>query len=118
MRIAYYLTNAGLFGLILLCLLWELWLAPIKPGGSLLVLKALPLLFPLRGLLKGSLYTHKWMTMFILMYFTEGVMRAWSDKGLSQILAGIEVFLCVLVYIASIMFIRKVREARKQQLAA
>ena len=110
MRFAYLLTNIGLFGLIFLCLAWELWLAPIKPGGSLLVLKVLPLLIPLRGILLGRVYTHKWMTMFILLYFTEGVMRAWSDKGLSQVLAGIEVALCVLVYIASIMFIRKVRE--------
>ena len=40
-------ASASLAALILLCLAWELWLAPLRPGGSYLALKALPLVFPL-----------------------------------------------------------------------
>ena len=58
--------------LIALCVAWELWLAPLRPGGSWLVLKVIPLLLPLRGVLKGDNYTMQWSTLLIWLYFTEG----------------------------------------------
>ena len=70
---------AALVALILLCLAWELWLAPLRPGGSLLALKALPLALPLGGILGGRRYTYQWSSMLILAYFAEGVMRAWGE---------------------------------------
>ena len=70
--------------LALLCLLWELSLAPLRPGGSFLALKALPLVLPLPGILRGRRYTYQWSSMLILAYFAEGVTRAWSDAGLSR----------------------------------
>ncbi len=87
------LTVALLLALIALGLAWELWLAPLRPGGSWLVLKILPLLLPLRGLLHGRRYTFQWMSLFIWLYFTEGVVRASSDHGFSATLAGIETLL-------------------------
>jgi hypothetical protein len=56
-------------------------LAPLKPGGSWLVLKAAPLLLPLVGVWKRDVYTLQWTSMMILLYFTEGVVRGWSDRG-------------------------------------
>ncbi len=109
MRVAYLFANACLLGLIALCLAWELWLAPLRPGGSLLALKVLPLLFPLFGVLKGRIYTYKWLTMFVLLYFTEGVMRGWADTGLSQQLAWVEIGLSIGLYVASILFVRRAR---------
>jgi uncharacterized membrane protein len=47
----------ALAALIVLCLAWELWLAPLRPGGSLAALKALPLALPLGGILRGKRYT-------------------------------------------------------------
>jgi uncharacterized membrane protein len=70
-----------LLGLIVLGLAWELWLAPIKPGGSLLALKVLPLCIPLAGVLKNRMYTYRWVSLMVWLYFTEGVVRAWSDKA-------------------------------------
>jgi len=67
--------------LIFLCLAWELWLAPLRTGGSSLAFKALPLLLPLFGVLRGKRYTYQWSSMLILAYFTEGVVRAWSERG-------------------------------------
>lgn len=81
--------------LILLTLAWELWWAPARTGGSWLVLKALPLLAPLRGVLHGRRYTYQWSSMLILAYMTEGIVRGWSETGTSQILGWIECALAV-----------------------
>ena len=86
----HYGSIVSLIALILLGLAWELWLAPLRPGGSFLVLKVIPLLFPLFGVLRGKRYTYQWASMLILAYFTEGVVRAYSDSGLSASLGGIE----------------------------
>ena len=104
MKILQTLSAVSLIALIFLCLTWELWLAPIRPGGSLLVLKTLPLLLPLMGILKGRRYTYQWAPMLVLAYFTEGVARAWSDTGLSAWLAGAEVALSVVFFLAAIFY--------------
>lgn len=102
-------ASASLVALFLLCLLWELWLAPLRPGGSLMALKALPLLFPLRGVWSGKRYTYQWSSMFILAWFTEGVMRAWSERGASQALAGTEVVLSLSFFAAAVCYARLTR---------
>jgi len=106
MKILQTVAAVSLVALIFLCLAWELWLAPIRPGGSLLVLKTLPLLLPLMGILKGRRYTYQWAPMLVLAYFAEGVARAWSDKGLSAWLAGAEVGLSVVFFLAAIYYAR------------
>ena len=102
-------ASISLVALILLCVAWESVLAPLKPQGSLLILKAVPLLIPLFGILKGRRYTYQWAGMFVLIYFTEGVVRAWSDVGLSARLALLEVFLCLIFFICAIYYARKTR---------
>ncbi|HEY0562173.1 MAG TPA: DUF2069 domain-containing protein [Methylophilus sp.] len=97
-------ASISLIGLIALCVLWEGWLAPLKPSGSMLMLKVLPLLFPLFGILKGRRYTYQWASMLILFYFTEGTVRAWSDQGLSAWLAVAEVLLSVVFFACSIYY--------------
>jgi uncharacterized membrane protein len=100
--LTHYLSVLSLVGLIALCLCWELWLAPT--GGSWLVLKAVLLLPLWMGVLKGRRYTYQWGSMYILLWFIEGVMRAWGDQGLSQILAGVEVVLASLCFIGFAAF--------------
>ncbi|MGA7180078.1 MAG: DUF2069 domain-containing protein [Thiobacillaceae bacterium] len=107
-----YIASASLIALILLCLAWELWLAPLRPGGSWLVLKAVILLIPLMGILKGRRYTYQWMSMFILLYFIEGVMRAWSDKGLSASLAMGEIGLSLSFFSAAIFYAKYTAPSR------
>lgn len=102
-------ASMSLIVLILLCLAWETVLAPFKVGGSLLMLKTLPLLLPLFGILNGRRYTYKWASMFILLYFTEGVVRAWSDVGLSAKLALAEVLLTVIFFGCAIYFAKFTR---------
>lgn len=108
-RIAWAAAVASLVALIFLCLAWELWLAPIRPGGSLLALKTLPLLIPLFGVLRGNRYTFQWSSMFILLYFTEGVVRGWGDRPPSQQLALAEVALTLVFFAAVVAYARLTR---------
>ncbi|MCD6041818.1 MAG: hypothetical protein K0R40_1421 [Burkholderiales bacterium] len=104
-------SGASLIALIALSLAWELWLAPLRAGGSLLALKALPLALPLGGILKGRRYTYQWASMLILAYFAEGVVRAWSEKGTPQLLAAIEVLLSLAFFAAAVSYARMTRGA-------
>ena len=107
---ALRLTAAGsLLFLFLLCLAWELWLAPLRPGGSLIALKGIPLLFPLRGILQGRRYTYQWSSMLILAYFAEGVTRAWSERGASQFLAILEVAFSLVFFACAVTYARLTR---------
>jgi uncharacterized membrane protein len=102
-------ASGSLIGLLLLCLAWELWLAPLRPGGSLLALKAAPLALPLGGILAGRRYTYQWSAMLILAYFAEGVMRAWSERGLSQALAAGEILLSLAFFASAVAYARLTR---------
>ena len=92
--------------LFLLCLAWELWLAPLRPGGSYLALKALPLLLPLIGIIDRKRRTYQWSSMFVLAYFAEGVVRAWSERGMSQWLAAGEIALSAVFFVAVVAYSR------------
>ena len=98
------LAVAGLLGLIVLGLAWELWLAPT--GNRTLALKVLPLTIPLAGLLKRRLYTYRWVSLMVWVYFVEGVVRAGSDRGPSVALAVLEVLLCLLLFGACTLHVR------------
>jgi len=100
------LALASLLGLIVLGLAWEMWLAPIRPGGSLLALKVLPLCIPLAGILKNRMYTYRWVSLLVWLYFTEGVVRAWSDRAPGNYLGLIEVFLCLTLFAACALHVR------------
>jgi uncharacterized membrane protein len=97
-RAFHLLAVSALLALIILGLAWESWLAPLRPGGSMLVLKVLPLFAPLVGLLKGKRYTHQWASFLALLYVTEGSVRAISDIGPSRLYGGIEFLLAVALY--------------------
>jgi uncharacterized membrane protein len=101
-----WLAVGSLLGLIVLGLAWELWLAPLRPGGSWLVLKVLPLCIPLAGLLRRRMYTYRWVSLMVWIYFTEGVVRAWSDRGLGAQLALLEVVLCLALFAACVLHVR------------
>ena len=99
----------SLICLMVLCVAWELWLAPLRPGGSLLALKALPLALALPGVLAGRRYTFQWAAMLILAYFAEGATRAWAEMGLSRTLAWLEIVLALAFFVAAVSFARLTR---------
>jgi uncharacterized membrane protein len=112
LRLAYLASCISLIALIFLCLAWELRLAPVQAGGSWLVLKAVPLLAPLFGILHGRRYTFQWSSMLILAYLTEGTVRATSDHGTMQMLAIVEALLATIFFCATVYFARNTAPSR------
>ena len=106
MRSLRALAAVALVALIVLSLAWELWLAPLRLGGSLLALKALPLALPLGGVLAGRRYTYQWSSLLILGYFAEGVTRAAAEAGTARALAAAEVALSLAYFGAAVGFAR------------
>lgn len=106
----------SLAALIALCVAWETWLAPL--GSSWMALKAVPLLLPLRGVIKRDVYTMQWASMLVLLYFIEGVVRATSvsgiDAGLSSKLAMIEIGLSCLFFASTLLYLRPHKRAAKE----
>lgn len=104
---SYYLTAASLIALIALSLSWELWIAPLRPGGSWLALKALPLCLPLAGILKKKIYTYQYSSMLILIYFAEAVMRLFNAHTAEKICAALAVILCLTFFTSCLMFVKQ-----------
>jgi uncharacterized membrane protein len=100
--------------LIALCVAWELVLAPLRPGGSWMVLKVVPLLVPLRGILKRDVYTLQWSSMLILLYLAEGIVHATTDKAMPAILGWIEVGLVSVFFFCTLFYLRPYKQAAKK----
>lgn len=115
LRISQWGAIICLLLLIMLCLAWEMWLAPLRTGGSWLALKALIATVPLRGLLHGHRYTFQWSSMFILLYFFEGIMRSWADPFPVKGYALIETLLSVLFFIFTIVYAKYAPLASKKR---
>lgn len=104
----------SLISLLLWCVVWEIWFAPLRPGGTLLFLKAFPLAFAVRGVARGSLYTIQWASMLVLLYLMEGVVRVMSDPpGPSISAAWVEVVLSTIFFFCSIFYVRPAKRAAK-----
>ena len=114
-RIFHLGAAVSLVALIILCVAWELVLAPLRPVGSWMVLKVIPLLFPLRGVLKRDVYTMQWSSMLILLYFTEGIVRATSDRVVTSITLGwVEVALSCMYFLRAILYLAPYKKAAKE----
>ncbi len=114
------LAVASVLGIILLGLAWELWLAPLRPGGSWWALKVLPLTLALPGLLKLRMYTYRWLSLAVWLYFTEACVRGWSDTWPSNALAIAQGLLCLVLFVACGLHVRvrfKAARAKANELA-
>jgi len=113
-RPAFALAAAGcLAALIVLSVAWEVWLAPLRPGGSALMLKAVPLALMLPGVWRRRLYTLQWASMLILLYLAEGVVRGMTDRGLSARLGWVECVLALGFFVATIAYVAPFKRAAK-----
>lgn len=106
------LAGASLIALILLSLAWELWLAPLRPGGSWLALKALPPCLLLPGILAGRRSTYPWASLLILLYLLEGLLRAVSDPGASRGWAAAEALVAATFFVSALFYQRTSRSPR------
>ncbi|HKO89365.1 MAG TPA: DUF2069 domain-containing protein [Burkholderiales bacterium] len=105
-KLWHYGAVGSLLALIALCLAWEIWLAPSMLGAWWLMFKVFPLLTPLFGLLHRKRRTFQWSSFLSLAYFVEGVVRAWSETGVSQQLALIEIALSLAWFACAILAAR------------
>lgn len=115
LKLWHYGSVASLLAMIILCLAWEIWLAPSGLGGGWLLLKVLPLLTPLFGLLHARRKTFQWSSFLSLAYFAEGVVRAFSEQGLSQGLAAAEIAIALAWFICAIMAAKVLGPPRKKK---
>ena len=106
------LALAAFIDLFILCVCWEWFLSPLRPEGSWLILKALPLLLPMRGIWKGSVYTMQWASMLILLYITEGLVRI-SESGWNFYLAILETLLATIAFICLLMYLKPIKAEAK-----
>lgn len=90
----YLLSVGSYLALIVLSVLWEGWLAPAAgaPPDLWLIIKSVPLLLPLFGLLHGKPYTYAWASLLVLIYFTEGVVLTYTYRA--QPLSFHDTFTC------------------------
>jgi len=99
-----YLSVISLIGLIFLNLFWEIFFNPLDGNGSWMVVKSLILLIPLPGVLKKNRYTYQWSSMFIWLFIMEGIVRFYSEYGVSSNMAALQIFLGFLFFFSSIFF--------------
>lgn len=88
---------ASAIALIALCVGWELVWA--RTGHATLVLKVLPLLLALPGLMRHRMYTYRWLSLAIWLYVAEGALRI-GDRQPVPWLAGAELTLAIMLFAA------------------
>ena len=98
--------------LVLLCVAWELVLAPIRPGGSWLALKAVPLALLVPGMMRGNLRTMQIATLVVLLYIAEAAVRL-GDAAPAGTLAFIELLLAGAVFVAAVAFVAPFKRAAR-----
>ena len=116
-RLALRIAISAWIVLFIFCLLWELWLAPIRPGGSWLALKALPLLLPIRGVLRGDTKSFQWALLLVLAYVLEGAVRVFEPTPYGT-MAWLELLIVTVFFVAAIVYLRPFKRAAKARAAA
>lgn len=106
---------ATLAALAILCIAWEWRLAPLRPGGSALVLKVLPLLAALPGVMRRRVYTMQWASMLVLLYFAEGIVRGMTDPAPANLLGWIEAALALGFFVCALTYVAPFKRAAKRR---
>jgi uncharacterized membrane protein len=98
--------------LVALGVLWESRLAPLRPGGSWMILKVLPLAILFIPMLRKQLRAFQGLSLLIQLYLCEGVVRLFSDaQPFSRTLAGLELALSAVAFAATLIHIQSRRDA-------
>ena len=94
------ITLVAYFSLLIFMPLWLIVLNPSSMSPWLsLALFTLPLLLPMRGLLKGTPYTYAWSNFILMLYFLHSLTTLWVSKS-DLIWASIELILTSIMFLA------------------
>lgn len=104
-RIAAALIGA----LVLLLILWETLLAPLRAGGSWLVLKAVPLALVWPGVARGQKRARQIASLLLPFYVAEALARAMTEPGRHAVVAGAAALLGTAAFIALLDSFRRTR---------
>ena len=98
-----WITLAGYFGLVIGIYVWHMWIrqTPDHAISIMLIVQLGPLMFPLRGLLAGRVYTHAWSMYLAIAYFVVGVWYAGADEDMWF---GMYVIACSMLFFAGTVF--------------
>lgn len=105
-------ATAAFVDLFILCVCWEWFVSPLRPGGSWLILKGIPLLFAIPGIWNGKVYTMQWASMLILLYITEGLVRI-LETGTNFWLAVLETTFATIGFVCLLMYLKPIKKEAK-----
>ena len=97
----------GLVALVLLGVLWETTLAPLRPGGSWLALKVVPLALLIPGAMRGARRPLQWGALLLPLYVAEGIARGWSESGRHSLVAWTAALLAIATFSAVLAALRR-----------
>jgi uncharacterized membrane protein len=103
------IASLGLIALVLFCLLWELLLAPLRPDGSWLALKALPLALLVPSALRGTRRALQWLSLLLPFYVAEGVVRGFTESGRHALVAWVAAAIAAATFVALLAWVRSSR---------
>ena len=106
------IASVGLIALVLYCLLWELLLAPLRPGGSWLALKALPLALLVPSALRGTRRALQWLSLLLPFYVAEGIVRGVTESGRHALVAWVAAAIAMATFVAVLAWVRSGRTRR------
>lgn len=94
--------------------LWEISLAPLRPGGSWLALKALPLALLWLPLVRGRRRARQWASLVLPLYAAEGLVRALTEPGRHGYVATVATTLA-LVALAAVLISFRVKRPEQMR---
>ncbi|MCW9046721.1 MAG: DUF2069 domain-containing protein [Gammaproteobacteria bacterium] len=99
-------TLVGYFGLLIFIPVWHILVIPLdaKFMSITLLVQIGPLMFPLRGILHGRVYTHAWTMYLALFYFVIGVWYAGDES--TRNFGVVFSLLSILFFIGTMLYTR------------
>jgi uncharacterized membrane protein len=111
--LAARITVTALLALVLLLVLWETTLAPLRPGSGWWALKAVPLVLVLPGVARGGRRARQWLALLLPFYVAEGCARAHSGHGRHALIAGVAAALALAAFAGVLAWFRSERPAHR-----
>ena len=103
-----HLAQSSYLALMLWVLLWHSLISPHPHLNAYAVTIGwmIPLLFPLKGILKGNPYTHAWSNFVLMLYFLHALTLLWVGEG-ERWLAAIELCLTSVTFYANVVYAKR-----------